>query len=81
VAVADFCLFGRPKQQLSEKTLDDEENVLETVTEILSELPKGEAKSAFVQWKKDNSGWQTIVKSSIRISEMPSYFDIVLFDS
>jgi hypothetical protein len=40
------------KQQLSGRTLDNEENVLETITEILSGLPKDEVKRAFVHWKE-----------------------------
>jgi hypothetical protein len=48
LAFADFYLFDRLKQQLSGTTLDGEENVFETITEILSELPKDEMKSAFV---------------------------------
>jgi hypothetical protein len=39
LAIADFDLFDRLKQQLSGRTLDSEENVLKTVTEILSERP------------------------------------------
>jgi hypothetical protein len=50
--IADFYLFGRLKQQLSGMTLDNEENMLETITEILSELPKREVKSTFVHWKR-----------------------------
>jgi hypothetical protein len=52
LAIADFDVFGRLKQQLSGRTLDSEENVLETITEILSELPKDQMKSAFVHWKE-----------------------------
>jgi hypothetical protein len=40
LAIADFCLFGRPQQPLSGRTLDSEENMLETITKILSEPPK-----------------------------------------
>jgi hypothetical protein len=50
LAIADLYLFGRLKQQLSRKTLDNEENVLETITEILTEAPKDEVKRAFVHW-------------------------------
>jgi hemoglobin-like flavoprotein len=39
-------------QQLSGRTLDNEEDVLETITEVLSESPKDEVKSAFVHWKE-----------------------------
>jgi hypothetical protein len=39
-------------QQLSEMTLDGEENVAETITEILNELAKYEVKSAVVHWKE-----------------------------
>jgi hypothetical protein len=46
-AITHFYLFGRLKQPFSEKTLDSEKNVFETITEILSELPKDELKSAF----------------------------------
>jgi hypothetical protein len=35
LAIADLYMFGRLKQQLSGRTLDSEQNVLETVTEIL----------------------------------------------
>jgi hypothetical protein len=52
LAIADFYLFGQLKQQLSRRTLNPEENVLETMTKILSELPKDEVKSAFLHWKK-----------------------------
>jgi hypothetical protein len=52
VAITDFYLFGRLQQQLSRTTLDSEENVLETVTEILSELRKSQGKSAFRHWKE-----------------------------
>jgi hypothetical protein len=58
----DFHLFGRLKQQLSGRTLDNEENVLDTITEILSELPKDDVKRAFVhrkercQWVADHNG-------------------------
>jgi hypothetical protein len=52
LAIAAFYLFGRLKQRLSEKTLDSEEKVLEAITEILSEPPKNEVKSAFLHWKK-----------------------------
>jgi hypothetical protein len=40
------------KEQLSGKILDNEKNVLETTTEILSESAKDEVKSAFVHWKE-----------------------------
>jgi hypothetical protein len=52
LAIADFCLFGRLKQQLSGSTLDSEEDVLEAAAEILSELLKDEMKSALVHWKE-----------------------------
>jgi hypothetical protein len=52
LAIADFSLFGRLKQQLSERTLDSEENVLETITETLRKLPKDEVKSGSVHWKE-----------------------------
>jgi hypothetical protein len=44
LAIAGFYLFGRLKRQLSGRTLDSEDNVLETITETLSELPKDEIK-------------------------------------
>jgi hypothetical protein len=50
--IAEFYLFGRLKQQFSGRTLECEKNLLETITEILSELPKDEVKSVFVHWKK-----------------------------
>jgi hypothetical protein len=50
--IGDLYLFGGLKQQLSGRTLDSEEYVLEMSTEILSELPKDEFKSAFVHWKE-----------------------------
>jgi histone-lysine N-methyltransferase SETMAR len=52
LAIADVHLFGRFEQQLSGTTLNSEENVLETVTEIRSELPNSEVKSAFRHWKE-----------------------------
>jgi hypothetical protein len=67
LAIADFSLFGRLKQQLSGRTLEIEENVLETITEILGELPKIEVKVRLCTGKKDASGWQTTMESSIRI--------------
>jgi hypothetical protein len=51
-ATADNYLFGPLKQQLSRKTLDSEQNALETATEILSGLPKDELKNVFLHWKK-----------------------------
>jgi hypothetical protein len=51
LAIADFYLLGRFRQQFSVKTLDNEEDVLETITEILSELSKKEMKRVFVHWK------------------------------
>jgi hypothetical protein len=62
LAIADFYLFGRLKQQLSGGTLDSERNVLETVTEALRVLPKDVVKSAFLhskercQWVTDQNG-------------------------
>jgi hypothetical protein len=52
LAIAGFYLFGRLKRQLSGRILDNEENLLETITETLSELPKDEVQSAFVHWKE-----------------------------
>jgi hypothetical protein len=52
LAIADFYLFGRLKQQFSGRTLDNEENVLETITKILNEPPQEEVKSVFVHWKE-----------------------------
>jgi hypothetical protein len=40
LAIADFYLLDRSNQQLSGRTLDSEENVVKTITEILSELPR-----------------------------------------
>jgi hypothetical protein len=40
LAIVDFCLFGRLKRQLSGRTLDNEQNVLETITEVLIGLLK-----------------------------------------
>jgi hypothetical protein len=62
VAIADFYLFVRLKRQLLQSTLDSEENLLETVTEIRSELPNDKVKSSFVhlkekcQWVADHNG-------------------------
>jgi hypothetical protein len=47
VAIADFYVFGWLKQQFFGRTLDNEQILPETVTEILSELPKDEVKSVF----------------------------------
>jgi hypothetical protein len=77
LAITDFFLFGQLKQQLSGRILDSEENVLKTMTEIMSELPKDETKVRWCIGEKDASGSQTTMESSIRISETPSYFDIV----
>jgi hypothetical protein len=52
LTIADFYLFGRLKQQLFGRTLDSDENVLETITAILSERPKNETKKASVQRKE-----------------------------
>jgi hypothetical protein len=52
LAIADFYLFGRSKEQLSGRTLGKQENMLETVTEILSERPKDEVKNALMHWKE-----------------------------
>jgi hypothetical protein len=52
LAIADFRLFNSSKQQLSGRSLDSEENVLEKIIEILGELPKDEVKNAFVYWKE-----------------------------
>jgi hypothetical protein len=52
MGIADFYLFGPSKQQLSGRTMHSEKNVLETVSEILSELPKDEVKNAFEHWKR-----------------------------
>jgi hypothetical protein len=45
--IADFYLFERSKWQVSGSTLRSEQNVLETVSEILNEFPKEEVKIAF----------------------------------
>jgi hypothetical protein len=70
LAIADFYfyLFGRLKQQLSGRSLDSEENVLETITEILSDLPNDEVKSGFVHWNENASGSHTTMENSVRIS-------------
>jgi hypothetical protein len=52
LAIADFYLFSWLKQQLSGGTLDNESNVLERITEILSELRQNEVKRAFAHWKE-----------------------------
>jgi hypothetical protein len=80
LAIANFYLFGRLKQQLSGRILDSEENVLEMITEILSELPKDKVKRVFVHWKERCQWVADHVGSSIRISETPSCFDIVSLD-
>jgi hypothetical protein len=77
LAISDFYLFGLVKQKVSVRTLDSEENVLETITEILSEQPKDEAKNAFANWKEDASESQTTMESANARSQTPSYFDIV----
>jgi hypothetical protein len=48
MAITDFSLFGRSKQQLSGRTLDSEENVLETTAESLRKPLKDDVKTAFV---------------------------------
>jgi hypothetical protein len=68
LAIADFYLFGRSKQQLSGRTLDNGENMLETIIEILSTFPKDEVEIGSYIGKKDVSGSQIIMESSIRIS-------------
>jgi hypothetical protein len=52
LAIADLYLFGRLRKQLSRKTLDIEENVLKTITEILREAPSDEVKRALVHWRE-----------------------------
>jgi hypothetical protein len=52
LAFADFYLFGQLKQQLIGRTLDHEQKVLETFTEVLSGPPKDEMKSVFLHWKQ-----------------------------
>jgi hypothetical protein len=79
VPIADFYLLGQLKQ-LSGRTSDTEQNVLETVTEILNESPKGEVKSAFCFGRTDVNESQTRMECSILVSEMPRYFDAVSFD-
>jgi hypothetical protein len=56
LAIEEFYLFSRLTQRLSGKTLDNEENVLEMITEILSEPPKDEVQSAFLHWA-ERSQW------------------------
>jgi hypothetical protein len=80
LAIANFRLCGRLKQQLSGRTLGSEANMLETITEILTELPKDEMKRHSCIGQKDASGPQAIMEISIRISQTPSYFDIVSLD-
>jgi hypothetical protein len=80
LAIADFHPFGWLKQRLSGRTLDNEENLPETITEILSELPKHEVKMRWRTGKKDTTGLQTTLESSIRISLTPNCFDIVSLD-
>jgi hypothetical protein len=52
LAIADFDMFGHLKQELSGRTLEGEQNVLETVTEILNGLPKDEVRDALLHWRK-----------------------------
>jgi hypothetical protein len=52
LGMGDFSLFGPLTHQLSGRILDSEENMLETITEILGEPPKDEVISAFVHWKE-----------------------------
>jgi hypothetical protein len=40
LAITDFDLFVRSKHKFFGSTFDSEQNVLETITEILNELPK-----------------------------------------
>jgi hypothetical protein len=68
LAIADFYLFGRFKQQLSGRTLDNEENMPETIIEMLNTLPKDKVKICSCIGKKDASGLQIAMGSSIPIS-------------
>jgi hypothetical protein len=45
-------LFWRLKQKLFGTALNSEQNVLEMVTKVLSELPQNEVKSTFFHWKE-----------------------------
>jgi hypothetical protein len=76
-AIADFYLFGRFKQQFTRRALDSEQNVFETVAEVLSGQRKMKEKVDFGIRMKSANGWQTTAQSSIRIIEMPSDFRIV----
>jgi hypothetical protein len=52
LAISDFCLLWLLKKQLSGRTLDSEQNVLETVINLLSGRPKDEMKSALLHLKE-----------------------------
>jgi hypothetical protein len=78
--MTDFHLFGRLQQQLSGRTLDSEQNVAETVTEILNALPKNKMKSAFYIERKDVRGSQTIVKTSILVRKNSTCKRLVIFE-
>jgi hypothetical protein len=52
LAIADLCSLGWSKQRLAGRTLDSGQNVLETVTDVLSGLPKDDVNSAFLDWKE-----------------------------
>jgi hypothetical protein len=62
LAIADFYLLGPLNQQLSGRTLDGEQNVLETVTETLSESHPVELENVFLHWKENVSGSLPIVQ-------------------
>jgi hypothetical protein len=52
LAIADLYSLRWLKQQLAGRTLDNGQNVLETVTDVLSGLPKDEVNSARLDWKE-----------------------------
>jgi hypothetical protein len=79
VPITSFYLFGQLKQ-LSRRTPDSEQNVLDTVAEILNELPKGEVKIAFCFGRTGVNESQTIMECSVLVGQMPRYFDAVSFD-
>jgi hypothetical protein len=51
LSIAGFSLFERLKQQFPGRTLESEENVPETVTEILNQL-QNDVKSVLLHWKE-----------------------------
>jgi hypothetical protein len=69
LAIAESYLFEWFTQQVSGTISDTEQNVLETFTEILNELPKDEVKSAFCVGRKHVNGPRIVEENSVQATE------------